>query len=71
MDDTIVIILGALVGSIILGLLLVKFAAWLSNFQMELKYLNNEIERTTGHERKRWLAQRRRLWLSIIPFIRY
>ena len=71
MDDTIVIILGALAGSIILGLLLVKFAAWLSDFQMELKYLNNEIERTTGGERKRWLAQRRRLWLSIIPFIRY
>ena len=71
MDDTLVIILAVLIGVIFLGLLLIKFAAWISEFQAELKYLNNEIGRTRGKERKRWIKRRRRLWLSIIPFIRY
>lgn len=71
MDDTLVIILAVLIGVIFLGLLLIKFAAWVSEFQAELKYLNNEIGRTRGKERKRWIKRRRRLWLSIIPFIRY
>ena len=71
MDDTLTIVFAALVGAIILALLLIKFASWLTEFQMELKYLNNEIERTTGKERQRWIKQRRRLWLSVIPFVRY
>lgn len=71
MDDMLVAVLGALVGVIILTLLIIRFAAWLSDFQMELKYVNSEIERTRGKERERWLAQRRRLWLSIIPFVKY
>ena len=48
MGDTMVIVLGALMGALILGLLFIRFASWLSEFQMELKYLNSEIERTRG-----------------------
>lgn len=71
MDDMPVIILGSLVAVLILGLLLVKFARWITEFQAELKYINNEIGRTSGSEQRRWIRRRRRLWLSIIPFIRY
>ena len=42
-----------------------------SDFSRELKYLNNEIRRTEGAERKHWIRMRRRLWLSLFPFIRY
>ncbi len=38
-------------------------------FFRELQYLNMEISRTTGSEREYWLKERRRLWLSLIPFV--
>lgn len=41
------------------------------DFSRELKYLNSEINRTEGGERKGWIRQRRRLWLSLIPFVKY
>lgn len=41
------------------------------NFSQELKILNCEIRRTRGAERKHYIRQRRRLWLSLIPFIKY
>lgn len=41
------------------------------NFTQELKYLNNEIERTSGSERRYWIRRRWRLWLSLIPFVKY
>ena len=31
----------------------------------------NEIGRTTGAERRHWIRQKRRLWLSLIPFVKY
>ncbi|MBQ8696125.1 MAG: hypothetical protein IJ519_00230 [Clostridia bacterium] len=46
-------------------------AVSLHYFQMELRYLNNEISRTDGAEREMWKRRRRRLWLSLIPFVRY
>ncbi len=55
----------------ILLLLIVGFTMFLNNFSRELKYLNSEIERTTGAERRYWLRKRRRLWLSLIPFVKY
>ena len=51
--------------------LLVVFSSWLNKFQKELKYLKFEINRTYGEERKYWIRQKYRLWLSIIPFFRY
>ena len=43
----------------------------ISNFTKELRYLNTEIARTSGEQRQHWLRRRRRLWLSLIPFIKY
>lgn len=51
--------------------LLVGFAMFYHDFMGELKYLNGEIKRTEGNERRYWLRKRRRLWLSIIPFVKY
>ena len=51
--------------------LLVKVILVLKDFSRELKYLNCEIRRTSGEERQEWIRQRRRLWLSLIPFVQY
>ena len=40
-------------------------------FSSELKHINCEIRRTEGHERKHWIRKRRRLWLSLLPFVKY
>ena len=63
-----------LVGTIaafFLIVLLFGLAQLINDFSRELRYLNNEIGRTTGAERKHWIRQRRRLWLSLIPFVKY
>ena len=39
------------------------------DFARELRYINMEIERTTGNEQLLWMKRRRRLWLSLIHFI--
>jgi hypothetical protein len=60
---------------IIIGILIVfVLGAWmlhLLDFIRELRYLNKEIACTSGADRKHWLRQRRRLWLSLLPFIKY
>ena len=63
-----------LIGTIVVifsVLLLVGLASFINDFSQELKYLNNEIGRTTGAERRHYIRQRRRLWLSLIPFVKY
>ena len=40
------------------------------NFRQELEYLNREIARTGGAEREYWKREKRRLWLSLLPFFR-
>lgn len=40
-------------------------------FSRELRQLNSEIRRTTGSERRYWIRRRRRLWLSLLPFVKY
>ncbi len=60
-----------IIGIPIALVLLVGLAFRLSDFSHELKYLNCEIERTDGEERKYWIRRRRQLWLSLIPFVGY
>lgn len=56
---------------VILLILIVGLCDFLNDFKRELKYINCEIKRTSGHERKKWIRQRRRLWLCVIPFVKY
>ena len=42
-----------------------------NDFSRELKYINREIQRNTGAEQRYWIRKRRRLWLSLIPFVKY
>lgn len=66
-----------IVAAIILLCLALIFVAMLglsefmNEFSRELRYVNNEIGHTTGSAKRYWLRRRRRLWLSLLPFIQY
>lgn len=51
-------------------LFLIGIAIKLHGFARELDYINREIGRTTGEEQRYWRQQKRRLWLSLLPFYR-
>lgn len=53
------------------GLLLCRFIGWIIHLKVELKYLNIEIGRTAGREQRYWRLKRRKLLLSVVPFVRY
>lgn len=61
-----------LVGSLVLFIGVVWFSSFLNKFQRELKHLNSRIEQSVNErERMHYVRRRRRLWLSIIPFVKY
>ena len=66
-----VIILATLFGLAILFALIVALAKFCNKFSSQLWLVNMEIGRTVGAERKRWIRKRRRLWLSLLPFVKY
>ena len=41
------------------------------NFSQELEYINCEILRSQGREKLYWQRKRKKLFLSLIPFVRY
>lgn len=57
--------------TIFLIFIFVAIAQFLNDFSGELRYLNNEIARSEGVERKHWKRRRLRLWFSLLPFVRY
>lgn len=65
--DTVIVYLA--LGCIFL-LLATWVIRWYFQFSHQLRYLNKEIRRTRGAERKLWKRRRRRLWLSLLPFFR-
>lgn len=69
-DTSVDWIIGIVIAFILL-LLFIRAVSFFYDFSQELKYLNNEINRTHGGERRYWLYKRKRLWLSLIPFVKY
>lgn len=51
-------------------LFLAGLAIKINEFSHELDYINREIGRTTGGEQRYWKREKRRLWLSLLPFYR-
>lgn len=70
-DQTFILIL--VVGICILTVVLfVAAAVWLPKFQRELHKVNRYIKDSRSErERQHYLKRRRRLWLSLIPFVKY
>lgn len=57
--------------ALILVVVTIRFALFICDFSEELRYLNMEIARSEEEERRYYVRERRRLWLSLIPFIKY
>ena len=69
--DTLFYFVTAIFVFIIFIALLIFFVQWIISFRTEYRYVKNEINRTYGREKQYWKRQKRRLLLSIIPFVRY
>ena len=68
--DTFTNVLLAIVIAFFAIVFLVGLTAKINDFRHELDYLNREIARTEGAEREYWKREKRRLWLSLLPFFR-
>lgn len=64
-------VIAIIFGALLALLLLAALIRFLIDFLQELSYLNKEIKCNHGRERKYWLEQRRKLWLSLIPFYKH
>ena len=69
--DSDTMILVGILAIFLLILIIVGSVQFFTGFRKELKYINNEIARNRGSERRYWIKRRRKLWLSLIPFVRY
>lgn len=63
----VVVLIAGITGFIIIF----GFANWFVFFKRELKYVNMEIRRTGGNQKRYWKRKRCRLWLSLLPFVSY
>ena len=60
-----------ILAALVLAVVMLRFMLFIHDFSEELCYLNMEIARSEGAERSYYVHERRRLWLSLIPFIKY
>ena len=69
MEQTVIYdILIALFIGVIVFLLILRLVFRLDSLKRDIEYVNMEIRRTRGSERKAWQKEKRRLWLALIPF---
>lgn len=47
---------------------LVYFTATYTKYSQEMKYIESEIRRSEGSEKKYWIKKKRQLWKSFLPF---
>lgn len=71
MRDMALYVLAVIVGVFCGGMLLLRVAMWIYGFYREWCYVRGELDRVEDDERGYWLARRRRLWLSLLPFVAY
>ena len=60
-----------LVSLFLVSMLFVSLIRWVLDFRWELKRLKSEIGRTKGREQERWKRKKKKLWLSLLPFVSY
>lgn len=69
-NNALIILCVLLIGCMFI-LIAIAFVNWYIDFKRELRRVNMEIRRTSGRERKYWRKRKHRLYLSIIPFVKY
>ncbi len=63
-------LIAVVMAGFILVLLVFGVARFVAGFLKELRYLNSEIARTDGEERRYYIQCKRKLLLSLFPFVR-
>ena len=61
----------AIIAIFILGIFAYNIVLFFNKFSITLKYINTEIGRSEGEMKAYWLRRRRKLWLSLLPFMKY
>lgn len=69
--DRTTMVLVALTGAFLLILLVCSVIINVRGFVKKLRHIDREIQRAEPKEKVLWLRRRRRLWLSLLPFVRY
>ena len=70
-DQTFLVFLVIGIGALTV-VVFVSLAVWLPKFQRELKKVNRYIQNSRSErERQHYIKRRRRLWLSLLPFVKY
>lgn len=69
-NDPVTYIIIAIIILFFAVLFLVAIVSRLYDFSRELDFINREIKRTAGGEQNYWKREKRRLWLSLLPFYR-
>ena len=69
--DSIVGVVFLLIIAFLVILLIIVLAIKVNSFSQKLDYIKMEIQRSRGEERRYWIREKRRLWLSLLPFCRY
>ena len=70
-SDTLIVLVIVIIAIMAISAMMVGVVSSMNSFSRELRYLNREIKRSYGRERKVRLRRRRRLWLSLLPFVKY
>ena len=66
--DNEVTLLIAVIATIFSVIFLIYFAATYTRYSQEMKYIESEIRRSEGSEKRYWIKKKRKLWLSYLPF---
>ena len=69
-DGVTIAVVAVVLGFVALGAG-IAFVQWWKDFREELEDIKYEISKSKGGEREWWIRRRRRLWLSILPFVKY
>ena len=64
-------VMAGIMGLFCSGMLLLRGVMWAYGFYREWRYVSGEIERVEEDELEYWLVRRRRLWLTLLPFVTY
>ena len=70
-SESILLATAIVIGVLFLFFLIAEIVMTLQRFTKDLARLNREIHRSHPRDKAYWLKKRRRLWLSLIPFVPY
>ena len=63
--------LALLIMASLVFIIVLKFICGIRRFSRDIRYLNSEIHRTHGEERKSWIRKKKRTFRNFIKYLLY